>query len=167
MASAGLGAEVCRQLAERNYSPIIGYRRAGDEHAQTLASETGGYPVQLELSAPESIVSAVEEIAARKSGITGIILAASPPPMLVPITRVAGSVLLSYFQVNVIGHQFLLACMLKSFLRSQKSGRILVVLSEAMGEATERPMPLMGSYNISKWGLKGLLWQFASEHNWL
>ena len=56
--SSGLGAEICRQLAEAGAVVGIGYRQGADR-AEALAGEIGGQAVQIDQSTPEGAEAGV------------------------------------------------------------------------------------------------------------
>src|SRR5437763_731459 len=83
--SGGIGSAICRLLAERGWRPVVGY--AGHaEAAQTIARETGGEILRLDLGSEADIQAAVA--AAAKSPLAGVVLAASPPPVFGPFDQI-------------------------------------------------------------------------------
>ena len=65
-ANRGIGREVARQLAERGYEVLLGARNAEQASAvaKELSASSGGriVPLTLDVSAPQSIAAAAEQI---------------------------------------------------------------------------------------------------------
>jgi 3-oxoacyl-[acyl-carrier protein] reductase len=163
--SGGIGAAVCDRLAQREIRPIVGYHRA---HAAALdvAERCGGSPLQLDLSDTVSITRAAEKLEG-VPWLSGIILAGSPPPSLVPFGKLTREQLLEQWQVNVLGPQQLLAQAIRVRFRRQKAGAVVGVLTRAMGGGAEPATPNLGAYVIAKHGLAGVLAAVAADYPWL
>ena len=160
----GVGTALCRSLAGAGYTPIIGYH-SDSRIAETLADETGGRPLALDLSDNASIDAAIEDMG--KAPLAGVVLAASPPPVVGNFGRINEQDMALQWQVNVAGPQRLCAGLVKKYFRKQKAGIIVAVLSAAMGTAAKGAASNMGAYVIAKYGLQGLLAVLKGEFPWL
>jgi NAD(P)-dependent dehydrogenase (short-subunit alcohol dehydrogenase family) len=167
--AGGIGSALCRLLPASGFTPIVGYR-SDKEEAEMLALECGGFAVKLDLASDESIAQSLAQIseALDKGGrICGVVLAASPPPDLLPFGKLTPEMLLHQFRINVVGPQLLLAGLVKTYFRKNKSGVVVGILSEAMGSENHPPMPAMGAYVIAKTALRAMLSVCAAEYPWL
>ncbi len=165
--SGGIGRATARRLAERGFAPIVGYARNA-ALAETVASETGGRALPLDLADDAAIDAAVAGCAERADPPAGLILAASPPPVVAPLGKIADADMAAQWRINVTGPRRLLAGLAKSCFRKRRAGAVVGVLSAAMGGGHgRRTMPNMGAYVIAKHGLKGLLELAAAEYPWL
>ncbi|MCP5367804.1 MAG: SDR family oxidoreductase [Hyphomicrobiales bacterium] len=164
--SGGIGGAACRALAARGYRPLVGYR-SGVDRAQKLAEETGGLALRLDLDDGDSIDAAVA--AALDAGpLAGAVLAASPPPVLLPLFQARGEEAARHWRTTVDGHWRLLDGLVKGALRKRRRGCVVGVLTRAMG--LEEGVPAartMGAYVVAKYGLLGLLRALAAEFPWL
>lgn len=166
--AGGIGSALCRLLPASGFTPIVGYR-SNKEQAERLAFECGGFAVKLDLMSDESIVQSLAQISEGlgEGGICGVVLAASPPPDLSPFGKLTPEMLLHQFRVNVVGPQLLLAGLIKTYFRKNKSGVVVGILSEAMGSENRLPITGMGAYVIAKTALRGMLSVCAAEYPWL
>jgi NAD(P)-dependent dehydrogenase (short-subunit alcohol dehydrogenase family) len=164
--SGGIGAAVCGRLAEKGYRPIVGYGSAR-EAAERIAARTGGVALHLDMLDPESIDGAVARLVALEEPLAGLILAASPPPEMLPMGQATPEAFELQWRVNVLGNQRLLAGAIRQVLRKRKQGMILGVLSAAMGEGIGSAWRGMASYIVAKYGLEGLLATAAADYPWL
>ena len=161
-----IGAATCKRLAEVGYRPIVAYRR-NCPVAIGLAERFGGRPIALDLTDDASIMSAVETLAAYPEPLAGVILAASPAPVIAPFGKITAEDMQLQWQVNVMGPQRLLAGLVRSSLRKRKTGTVIGILSEAMGDSLRPTASSMGAYVIAKFGLAGLLSVLAADYPWL
>jgi len=167
--TGGIGSALCRLLPASGFAPIVCYRK-NREQAETLARECGGFAVRLDLANDESIAQALGQISDRireDESIYGVVLAASPPPDLSPFGKLTPETLLHQFRVNVAGPQLLLAGLIKTHLRKNKTGAVVGILSEAMGSEDRPPATGMGAYVVAKNALRGMLSVCAAEYPWL
>jgi 3-oxoacyl-[acyl-carrier protein] reductase len=167
--TGGIGSALCRLLPASGLAPIVGYRN-NREQAETLARECGGLAVELDLASDASIAQALGQLSEKTRGggnISGVVLAASPPPDLSPFGKLTPAMLLHQFRINVAGPQMLLAGLIKSHFRKNKSGTVVGILSEAMGGENRPPATGMGAYVIAKNALRGMLSVCAAEYPWL
>ncbi len=167
--SGGIGSALCRLLPSSGFKPIVGYR-GNREQAEMLALECGGFAVKLDLAHDESIAQALAQISEQLVGagnISGVVLAASPPPDLLPFGKLTPEILSYQLRINVVGSQLLLAGLIKTYFRKTKSGVVIGILSEAMGDSSHPPVTGMGAYVIAKTALRGMLAVCAAEYPWL
>ncbi|HEX9702389.1 MAG TPA: SDR family NAD(P)-dependent oxidoreductase [Rhodospirillales bacterium] len=161
--SGGIGAALCRRLAAAGYRPIVGYGRNRDT-AETIAGETDGVAVALDLTDAAQIERAVAGLEGDPRRLAGLVLAASPPPLIEPVFREPAGEMERQWAVNVLGAHKLLDGVVRRLMRRHKRGWIVGVLSAAMhGDGAKN----MGAYVIAKHGLCGLLTAVAAEYPWL
>ena len=167
--SGGIGSEICRLLVPIGIIPIVGYN-SNELYAEILAKETGGFSVKLDMSDFDSIKMAVQTIEnkiGKDAELAGIVIGASPPPDLLPLTSLTSDQLLSQFQINVMGSHFLISILMKKFFRRAKKGTIIGILTQAISNENKMPASGMGSYVIAKEALKSMLSVFSVEYAWL
>jgi len=167
--AGGIGSALCRLLPGSGLLPIVGYR-SNAELAEGLARECGGFAAHLDLESDASIVQALAEVSERlgeNGRLHGVVLAASLPPDLLPFGKLTPEALARQFRVNVAGPQLLLAGLIKTQFRKHRSGVVVGILSEAMGDANRSPAAGMGAYVIAKTALQGMLSVCAAEYPWL
>lgn len=166
--AGGIGSALCRLLPTCGLIPIVGYRNNKGQ-ADALALECGGFSVKLDLENDDSIAQSLVQISAivKEGSIAGVVLAASPPPELLPFGKLSSETMSHQLRVNVIGPQLLLAGLIKAYLRKNKSGVVVGLLSEAIGSDNHSPMTGMGAYVIAKIALRGMLSVCAAEYPWL
>ena len=168
-ATGGIGSAICKMLPGYDITPIIGFHK-NQLQAKNLSKECGGFTVNINMSCEDSMEKAILNIASNlKDGdsLIGVILAASPPPDLSSFFNINSEQLLSQFQVNVIGTHFLVSRLIKNFFRKEKAGKVLGVLSNAIGDESRDPVTGMGAYVIAKTALKSMLAVCAVEYPWL
>jgi NAD(P)-dependent dehydrogenase (short-subunit alcohol dehydrogenase family) len=164
--SGGIGAATCRHLATKGVTPIVGYA-SGQDRAKSIAEETGGTALALDLSDNDVIDHAVEWLASSEHPLTTCILAASPPPVIGPFGKIDDEDMMRQWKVNVFGPRRLVAGLVKSCFRKRKQGTVIAVLTEAMGISNGMASPGMGAYVIAKYGLMGVLATANAEYPWL
>lgn len=164
--SGGIGSATCAALAHAGYRPVVAYAR-NRVGAESTARANVGRPLALDLSDDASIASAVEWVVSRGLSLVGVVLAASPAPVLAPFGRITAADMDAQWRVNVLGPQRLLAALVKHVFRHAKRGFVVGVLSEAMGVCGERASASMGAYVIGKYGLAGVLAVAAHDYPWL
>ena len=166
--AGGIGAALCRRLPAAGFTPIVSYYRSADE-AIRLAAECGGQAISIDMCDDQSIANAIELIGtAISSGtLAGVVIGASPPPELLPFGSLGSEQMLNQFMVNVIGPQILLTGLIKKHFRKVKSGTVLGILTQAIGDDTRPPATGMGAYVVAKTALKSLLSVCAAEYPWL
>lgn len=163
--AGGIGAALSRRLAAAGYHPLIGFA-ASKEAAETLAAETGGTALPLDLTDPDQIKNAIVAISDGPFDLAGVVLAASPPPAIEPIFRLPPGELQNQWMVNVAGPYELLSVAVRNLMRPRKKGWVVAVLSDAMG-AHGTAAKSMGGYIVAKYGLLGLMKVLDAEYSWL
>ncbi len=164
--AGGLGQALCRRLAEAGLTPIIGYR-SDRAAAESLAEATNGLALELDLNRGESIDAAITKLKGLSTPMQGLVLCASPPPVIGPFTKISETDLSDQWRVNVAGAQHLLAGVIKGCFKPHKTGTVVAVLTAAMGGEHEPASSNMGAYVIAKYGLRGVLKAAAAEISWL
>jgi NAD(P)-dependent dehydrogenase (short-subunit alcohol dehydrogenase family) len=167
--AGGIGSATCKLLASIGLKPIVGFN-TNLAAAHDLAEELGGFALKLDMSMDSSIdeaISTVVSMLTPDATLSGVILGASPPPDLMPFSKLSSHHLSNQFRVNVIGSQLLLSGLIKKIFRKNKSGIIIGILSEAMGSENDAPATGMGAYIIAKEALNSMLSVCASEYPWL
>jgi NAD(P)-dependent dehydrogenase (short-subunit alcohol dehydrogenase family) len=168
-ATGGIGTQLCRLLMAAGFRPVVGYRTNKDI-ASALANECAGFPLRIDLGDESSIEQAVDELSIKLGNnefLDGLVIAASPPPELVPFGRLRSEMLLNQFQVNVVGPQILLSRLISKFFRRRKRGTVIGVLSKAIGDECNIPVAGMGAYLIAKASMRSMLAIAAVENPWL
>jgi NAD(P)-dependent dehydrogenase (short-subunit alcohol dehydrogenase family) len=168
-ATGGIGSQLCKLLPAAGFRPIVAFRTNKDLAAE-LASECGGFPLQLDLSDESSIERAIEELLTKldeQEFLDGLVIAASPPPEIVPFGKLRPDILSYQFQVNVIGPQLLMARLVSKFFRRRKAGTVIGILSKAIGDELNMPVGGMGAYVIAKASMRSMLAVAAIEYPWL
>ena len=167
--SGGIGSALCRALPSVGLIPLVGFN-SNAKIAKSLAKECGGFAVKMDMSDDGSIVTAIENISTyiEDDGVLrGVILAASPAPDLIPFRSLNADLLVNQFRVNVVGSQLLLAGLIKTFFKKDRSGIIIGILSEAIGSENQPPTSGMGAYIIAKSAMKVMLRICSVEYPWL
>jgi len=164
--SGGIGAAVCRRLRTAGYRPIVGYAR-NRESAETVARQTDGIALALDLSDAAGIDAALTQLTPEAAPLIGVVLAASPPPRLAPLAQIEPEELAEAWQVNVAGPQRLMAGLLRNVFRKSREGTVVGVLSRVTGDADAKAMACVGAYTVAKYGLAGLLKALAADYPWL
>jgi 3-oxoacyl-[acyl-carrier protein] reductase len=127
-------------------------------------------PLLLDLTDESSIEIAVDEISDSATSATllsGVILAASPPPVAVPFGQISVAEMELQWRANVLGPQILVSSLVRRVFRRSKQGFVIGVLSDAMGREGEPADMSMGAYVIGKYGLAGVLALAAHDYPWL
>jgi 3-oxoacyl-[acyl-carrier protein] reductase len=163
--SGGIGAALCQELANYGYRPLIGYSN-NSNRSEEIAAKTGGVALHLDLLDEKSIDAVISHLLEDHLPLAGIVLAASPPPTILPLFKISDTDFQDQWAVNVDGPRKLLAGTVRQCMRPKKQGWIVGILSQAMGlpdQATKN----MGSYIIAKYGLLGLMKTLEAEYSWL
>jgi len=163
--SGGIGAAICAGLCDAGYKALVGYNR-NRSAAEAVAQQCGGVCLQLDLSDPASIEAAVQNMAALPQ-LAGVVLAASPPLSPGPFSKITAEQMREQWQVNVMGPQLLLSGLVKGCFRKHKSGSVVGILSQAMGDERTAAASGLGAYVVAKHGMAGLLALLAADYPWL
>tara|TARA_B100002003_G_C13984559_1_gene476009 strand:- start:166 stop:858 length:693 start_codon:yes stop_codon:yes gene_type:complete len=167
--SGGIGSALCRALPSIGLIPLVGFN-SNARIAKSLAKECGGFAVKMDMSNDDSILIAIKKISTylgSDGALKGVVLAASPSPDLIPFRSLDADLLVNQFRVNVVGSQLLLAGLIKTFFKKDKSGIIIGILSEAIGNENQPPTSGMGAYIIAKSAMKVMLRVCSVEYPWL
>lgn len=167
--SGGIGSAICKLLVNVGLTPIVGFN-TNSVQAESLAQETGGYSVKINMSNNESIREAVQRIEQKlEEGdeLVGVVLGASPPPDLLSFSSLTSEQLLNQLQINVVGPHFLISCLIKKFFRKVKRGSIIGILSQAISNENKLPATGMAGYVVAKESLKSMLRVCSAEYPWL
>jgi len=150
-ASTGIGAACALLLDKLGFSVFAGVRQDVDAEALKQKASPRLIPIFLDVTDPESIISAVETVknAVGDGGIWGLVNNAGivvPGPLeLLPIADFRHQI-----EVNVTGQ----LAVTQGFLGLLRQGRGRIV---NMGSISGRSaVPFMGAYNASKFALEGL-----------
>lgn len=150
-ASTGIGAACALLLDKLGFSVFAGVRKDIDGQALRQKASPRLIPIFLDVTDPESIISAVETVknAVGDRGIWGLVNNAGiviPGPLeLLPIADFRHQI-----EVNVTGQ----LAVTQGFLGLLRQGRGRIV---NMGSISGRSaVPFMGAYNASKFALEGL-----------
>jgi NAD(P)-dependent dehydrogenase (short-subunit alcohol dehydrogenase family) len=164
--SGGIGSAICIELANNGIRPVVSFNQNG-EKAGRIADRTEGLSVKLDLRDDSSIDNVVEFLTTQNQPVSGIIVAASPPPELVPFGKITKEDMTLQWQVNVAGPQRLIAGLIKTCMRKNKAGTVFAILSSAMGLNQQNPASHMSAYIIAKFGLLGVLNGAKADYPWL
>jgi 3-oxoacyl-[acyl-carrier protein] reductase len=164
--SGGIGSAICFELAKNNIFPVVSFNK-NEKKAIKIASLTKGLSVKLDLCDDSSILKAIDFIASQQKQVSGIILAASPPPEIVPFGKITREEMILQWQVNVAGPQQLISGLIKTCMRQNEVGALLAILSSAMGLEQKNAASHMGAYIIAKFGLLGVLSAAKADYPWM
>lgn len=164
--SGGIGEELAYSLAEVDYTPLILYNN-NYENATRISDRINAKVVQLNLLDLKAIDKFVDRLVLNKTIIEGVVLGASPTLNLSSFGHISESDMEEQWRINVLGHQRLLAGLVRKVFRIRKRGIIIGILSDAMGVNDKAGMKSMGSYIMAKYGLQGLLSVIKAEYSWM
>jgi len=132
-----------------------------------LAEKANAEVLQLDLLDLKAIDAFVNDLASRKIILEGVVLGASAPLHLSSFGHITESDMDDQWRINVLGHQRLLAGLVRKVFSVRKKGIVIGILSEAMGVDGMAGLKSMGSYIIAKYGLQGLLSTINAEYRWM
>ena len=143
-ASSGIGEATAHHLRELGFDPVGAVRR--DEDAERLRS-AGLSTVKLDLTDPESIAAAREELGA--AALAGLVnnagIAVAAPIEFIPLEQ-----LRRQLEINLVGQ----VAVTQHFLPSLRAGRGRIVNVSSIGGRVA--LPMLGAYNMSKFGLEAM-----------
>ena len=116
--AGGIGSAICRLLPSLNLTPIVGFNTNAAQ-ARVLAKELKGFAVQIDMGDSKSIENAIQFIGDKiesSGSLYGVVLGASPPPVLEPFLKVSHDQFTHQFNVNVIGSHLLLKALIKNLV---------------------------------------------------
>jgi NAD(P)-dependent dehydrogenase (short-subunit alcohol dehydrogenase family) len=156
-ASSGLGREMAQQLLARG-DVVAGTTR----HAEALADlqkrhGDGLHVLELELTDPGSVRSAVDE-AFRRLGTINVVVSNAGYGLVGAAEEVTDAQMTQQIATNLVGSIHLIRATLPH-LRAQGGGRIMQVSSEG-GQIA---YPGFSLYHASKWGIEGFVEAVSQE----
>ena len=164
--SGGIGAALAHKLVKTSYTPLIVYK-SNREKAEDLARAVDGEAIELNLIDLDAVDRVVANLAASDVVLAGVVLGASAALRITSFGHFSEQDMESQWRVNVLGHQRLLAGLVRNVFRKRKQGIVVGVLSDAMGTTEKANLTSMGAYITAKYGLQGLLAVLKAEHRWL
>jgi len=164
--SGGIGSAVCRKIAENDLIPIVGYHRNKGK-AEALAKKLGGAASYVDFSNMGGNEAPIAALEPPEQKIGGIILAASPAPCITPLRHTSAQEMQVQWEVNVLGHWRLCQFLIDRYMKVNRRGVIVGILSKAMSDNHDKASPHMGAYIVAKYGLKGLIHSIDAEYRWL
>lgn len=155
--SGGVGAALCRQVAQAGWKVWVGYG-GGADRAEALAGairQAGGWASALHvpMTDPDGIREAVTALTA-DAPADAVVLCAAAPPHVAPFFKQTPEQLRTQLEVNVVGNQVLLAELWRRCFRPRGGGQVVGVLTTALGPPAA---PHMAGYVAAKGALAALL----------
>ncbi|NQV43424.1 MAG: SDR family oxidoreductase [Rhodospirillales bacterium] len=165
--SGGIGRALCERLAAAGCRPVVGYCKNRNA-AEAVAEATGGDIWSCDLADPEAIARSVKLLTAGPGPLAGLVLGASPAPLVAPFGQIEGDGLEMQFRVNVLGSFQLPQAVSGAFFKRLQRGILVGILTSAMGDG-DKPVATrnMGGYVVAKYGLAGVLAVARAELPWL
>jgi NAD(P)-dependent dehydrogenase (short-subunit alcohol dehydrogenase family) len=163
-ANKGIGFEVARQLARKNFHVFIGARNpeAGKAAAQKLNGEDAAVTfLQIDVSKPDSVRSAAKEFARTADHLdvlinnAGILLDGDEDVLKIPVETIETTL-----RTNAIG-PLIVSQVFAPLLKKSAAARIVNV-SSGSGQLTGGADGWAPAYSISKTALNGVTCQLAS-----
>ena len=152
-ASAGIGADIARELAGRGYPVALGARRV--ERCEAIADEiraAGGdaFACPLDVGDTASVAKFADAVGERYGDIEIVVANAGTmqPGALVDTDP---QLLADSLNVNVVGVQRLVHAMLPGMIARRRGDFVLI-----SSDVVIRPRPLVGAYVTSKWAAEAL-----------
>ena len=143
-ASSGIGEATAHHLKELGFGPVGAVRR--DEDAERLGS-AGLRTVKLDVTDAESIAAARAELG--DVPLAGLVnnagIAVAAPIEFMPLDQ-----LRRQLEINLVGQ----VAVTQQFLPALRAGRGRIVNVSSIGGRVA--LPLMGAYNMSKFGLEAM-----------
>jgi 3-oxoacyl-[acyl-carrier protein] reductase len=164
--TGGIGSALALSLKKLNFLPIVTFRKNKDR-ADEIVHKTGGESFYLDLSDEKSISDIINHMNSKKLNIEGTVLAASFPLELKPFKEVSTQDMKNHFVTSVTGHGKLLSLLIQNYFKANRRGKVIGILSEAMGVGDTANLGMMSHYIVSKYALMGLLKALKKENNYL
>ena len=143
-ASSGIGEATANHLKQLGFDVVGAVRK--DEDAERLRS-AGLRAVKLEVTDPESIAAARSELG--DAPLAGLVnnagIAVAAPIEFIPLEQ-----LRRQLEINLVGQ----VAVTQQFLPALRAGRGRIVNVSSIGGRVA--LPLMGAYNMSKFGLEAM-----------
>ncbi len=149
-ASTGIGAAAALHLARRGFLVFAGVRKEADGEALRAQAPEGIKPLRLDVTSPEDIAAAVEQVRKETGGrLAGLVnnagIAVAGPLECVPMERVR-----LQFEVNLIGT----VAVTQSFLPMLREGHGRLVNVGSVGGRIA--LPFVGPYAASKFAIEAI-----------
>ncbi len=162
--ASGIGAATTRRAAQQGWTVFIGYH-TGQARASALEQEikkAGGtaHAVPFTLEEPNAAANAMGLVEKTGVGLDALVLAAALPPTLNGFARLGANDFSQHWTTTVLGNYELMTQAWNVFFRVKKKGRIIGLLSTALGPPV---WPNMSSYIVAKRGLQALMECAAAE----
>lgn len=109
----------------------------------------------------------MDNLASSHAVLAGVVLGASAPLKITSFGHISEQDMENQWRVNVLGHQRLLAGLVRKVFSKRKQGIVVGILSDAMGTTEKANSTSLGAYITAKYGLQGLLAVLKAEHRWL
>ena len=164
--SGGIGTALAHKLAKTPYTPLIAYK-SNRAKAEAIARAVDGEAVALNLIDLDAVDQVVANLAVSDAVLAGVVLGASAALNITSFGHISEHDMENQWRVNVLGHQRLLAGLVRKVFRKRKQGIVVGVLSDAMGTSEKANLTSMGAYITAKYGLQGLLAVLKAEYRWL
>jgi NAD(P)-dependent dehydrogenase (short-subunit alcohol dehydrogenase family) len=143
-ASSGIGAATAHHLGQLGFAVVGAVRK--DEDAERIRS-AGLRAVKLEVTDPDSIAAARSELG--DAPLAGLVnnagIAVAAPIEFIPLEQ-----LRRQLEINLVGQ----VAVTQQFLPALRTGRGRIVNVSSIGGRLA--LPLMGAYNMSKFGLEAI-----------
>jgi NADP-dependent 3-hydroxy acid dehydrogenase YdfG len=153
-ASAGIGAEIARELAAGGHPVALGARRV--DRCEQLATEirdAGGEAQAFELDVSDSAsVAAFGKAVVEVFGEVDVVVANAGLMAPGSVVDTSPDQLAAVLNTNVIGLQRLIATFVPAMI-TRRRGDVVLISSDVV----DQPRPLIGGYVSSKWAGEGLL----------
>ena len=164
--SGGIGTALAHKLVKTSYTPLIVYK-SNREKAENLAKAVDGEAIALNLIDLDAVDQVVANLALSDAVLAGVVLGASAALNITSFGHISEHDMENQWRVNVLGHQRLLAGLVRKVFSKHKQGIVIGMLSDAMGTTEKANLTSLGSYITAKYGLQGLLAVLKAEHPWL
>ncbi|MGQ3892799.1 SDR family NAD(P)-dependent oxidoreductase [Legionella sp. CNM-4043-24] len=146
--SSGIGYDAAHTLAKRGHRVIASCRSAIDLERLSASGLTA---VLLDVSLPESITAALEQVHTMTGGRLDVLINNAGYGQAGALEDVSRELLREQFETNVFGLMDLTRRVIP-WMRQQGNGRIINI-SSVLGFIS---MPFRGAYNASKYAVEGL-----------
>jgi NAD(P)-dependent dehydrogenase (short-subunit alcohol dehydrogenase family) len=163
--SGGLGSHVCDLIAARGMRPIVGWVH-NQQIAEAVASRCGGTSARIDVTRPQEAVAEAERVIGQ-SPLAGVVLAGAEPPSIEIFGKLDVGALRQRLELDVFGNIAVLNPLVRRYLKPNRKGTVVAVLSEAMGTPEKASMPAMAGYVIGKYALAGVCAALAADNPWL
>ena len=162
-ASTGFGRLAAIELAAKGWLVFASMRNLAKATALTesaLSSDRGGriVPVELDVTSPDSIASAIETVLRQTGGTLDVLLNNAGYSIMGAFEDYSDAQCRQQMDTNFFGALGVTRAVLPA-MRKTRSGRIIIVTSNAVNS----PHPFLSLYAASKWALEGWAEGLAME----